>query len=170
MSENEAPAQQEPTQPQADQPTPPQAEEIQIPTLEITDEEAQKLVMPMAVALSRMRLFEGAMINDRLATTQRVAGPLAVMVAGELVALMRGHEPKLGNVKRTIRDLFRGFPFPPQMQQAICALQPNSKPFRDQLDISDDDGTLAAKVRFEVEMVPTIIIAGASGNVRPIKK
>ena len=130
------------------------------PVLEIADGEAEKLAACLAAALPFMRLFEGASAPNRI-SMRHVEGPLAATLAAQLVQMMRGQMPRQYGVRKTLRDLFRGIPMPPDAESALYTLHPNSPPFGTEFTVPDADGTPAAKVQFNVQMIPTILIPGA---------
>jgi hypothetical protein len=130
-------------------------------TVELSDEQAKALLLPLTVALQQEMLFEGITVQDQLSSHRRILGSLAVHMAGQLIMRMRGQDVKLDSVKRTIRDLLRGLVATPGLENALGALHPNSKRVGTELIVNDDDGTPAAKIRFEVEMIPVILIPGA---------
>ncbi len=144
---------------------PPQPEEPKRPVLEIDDEHAEKLAACLGAALPLLRLFEGAVVTNRV-SMRSLEGPLAYTVAAQLVQVMRGVTPRQYNVRKTLRDLFRGIPMPPQAEQSLYGLHPNAAPFGTEFTVNDDDGTPAATVEFKVEMIPTIVLPGP-GSARP---
>lgn len=149
-----------------DQPQPGEApQEVKVPTLSIDDEQARVLTTVLAFALHNMRLFEGAVTENRV-SMRHVTGPLAATLAAQLVQFMRGEAPRQYSVRKTLRDLFRGIPLPPMLEEQLLALHPNSNPWGTEFTVQDDDNTPAAKIAFSVQMIPTILLPG----VRPVKQ
>lgn len=148
----------------ADQPTPeaaPQPAAPQLPTVELTDEQAGALLAPLAHALQTSQLFEGMSGNSR-AAFERVVGPLALGTAARLLQMMRGQPlPKDVDVQFTLRQIMRGAQMSVVDQQRLMALRPGVE-FAAKIAIVGEDGkTPEAEVVIAAKRHGVITVGGA---------
>ncbi len=136
------------------------------PSLDMSDEDANALVGPLAYALSVLGIYEGNTQPDR-ASFEKVHGALAIKLALEAVHVMRGSDlTEDDRVKSMVRNVLRAYPLSVGHMAMLNGLEPG-KEVRAHIGVQDREQNEVASVEVRVARKARILLAGVNDPRMP---